>query len=447
MIRGMVAFRSHRLERLLGGRIDEVDHAAIAALVAAEVPEAVDLDFKRDLYGGSDADKRALAGDVAALANAVGGLLVLGIDDGKQDRAVAAPGVAVSDAEINRVRQIVAANAAPAPEIDPHYIEDPENRGHGFLLIGVPRSLRAPHAVIVNRETLRFPKRIGTMIAYLGEAELAEAYRARFTGLQSRVEEAADAEHALIDWIRPGNNALTWVVVTLAPDTPGDFAIDTTTFKEFNASAVSTSPLIVSKGLAFGTTEVAVGMLAAHGSITRPEQPAWLATQLRRTGVGAFAVVVDQRAPSQNLSNVDDEDLTNIVLSGLRYLARHARDRAGAGGPATLRATIWPVGPDVPARLVQHRFHGAKDTLGRRDTTHPPVATSLADIDELAYDGPALVRATHSLTGTLVQAFGHPEPLQTTAEGALRRKYWGRSREILTWAADSGVEIVDTLAG
>jgi hypothetical protein len=48
-------------------------------LVSNQVPEAFDLDYKAELYGGSDSAKRALAGDVAALANTAGGLLVLGI--------------------------------------------------------------------------------------------------------------------------------------------------------------------------------------------------------------------------------------------------------------------------------------------------------------------------------------------------------------------------------
>jgi hypothetical protein len=41
-------------------------------LVSNKVPEAFEFDYKAELYGSSEAAKRALAGDVAALANTAG---------------------------------------------------------------------------------------------------------------------------------------------------------------------------------------------------------------------------------------------------------------------------------------------------------------------------------------------------------------------------------------
>lgn len=58
-------------------RLTDVTHAQVAALVANNVTEDYDLDFKRDLYGRSDSDKRACATDVAAMANTAGGLIIL----------------------------------------------------------------------------------------------------------------------------------------------------------------------------------------------------------------------------------------------------------------------------------------------------------------------------------------------------------------------------------
>ncbi|WUL56655.1 putative DNA binding domain-containing protein [Streptomyces sp. NBC_00344] len=48
--------------------------------------EGVDLDWKRDFYRGTDAGRKELAKDVCAMANTVGGLVVVGVDDGKQDQ-------------------------------------------------------------------------------------------------------------------------------------------------------------------------------------------------------------------------------------------------------------------------------------------------------------------------------------------------------------------------
>src|SRR5690242_8893342 len=102
----MVALRSARLEALLGTRIEQVQHADLMTLVSDLVPEAFDLDYKSEMYGLTDRDKRDAATDVAALANTAGGLLILGIEEDAQARAAAAPGVAVAEADERRIRQI-----------------------------------------------------------------------------------------------------------------------------------------------------------------------------------------------------------------------------------------------------------------------------------------------------------------------------------------------------
>jgi hypothetical protein len=82
----MVALRSRRLERLFGARLEQVTHAQVADFVTNAVAESYDLDFKGELYGRSDKERRDLAGDVAALANTTGGVIVLGIEEDDQAR-------------------------------------------------------------------------------------------------------------------------------------------------------------------------------------------------------------------------------------------------------------------------------------------------------------------------------------------------------------------------
>ena len=375
----MVALRSRRLERLFGTRLERLAHAQVADLVTNAVEEAYDLDFKATLYGKSDKERRDLAGDVSALANTAGGVIVLGIAEDTQARAAAAPGVALTDAEVGRVRQVVASQVSPLPTLDVLQVEDPQHPGHGFMLL-----------------------------------------------------DRLDA------------SAQTYAVVTLVPDLGGNLAIDMRAMREFRQAVIDHEPLILHRGLSWHRVSVGRRRLVADG-ILNSGRSKWLACELHESGAGSFAAaVVDRRRDNATASHADDEDVVNVVWSGLRLLARHARDRAAAGGGASARVTVWPVSEQLPARLVHHRFHGIEEALGQHTLTSPPVSEGVFDIDDLAEDGPPLVSATYALTNGVFQEFGHREVLQMTSRGAIRIKYWRHSRpELTNWASAAGVELSD----
>ncbi|MEV7181032.1 ATP-binding protein [Kitasatospora sp. NPDC093679] len=434
----MVALRSRRLERLFSARLDEVSHAQVAALIDAQVTEHYDLDFKRGLYGNKDEDRRSLAGDVAAMANTAGGVIVLGIDEDEQARACAAPGVALSDNEIGRIRQIVANLVSPLPTFDILPVSPEGQDDHGFLLIAVPRSPSAPHAVLVNTG-LRFPRRNGTTTTYMSEPEVATAYRNRYAGMQSRLDDAARYEGSLVARLDGENE--TFVVVTLVPDVAGGFTLDTKALRHFREEVVNRDPYGVPRGLYWQRASVGTGRLVADGSHKGPKAK-YLACELYESGAGAFAAVVDNRKTMRageedaKVSRVDDETLVNAIWGGLRFLGSHARDRAAAGGNATIQATIWPVTPDLPAILAHHR--GFADQLGDQQVDRMPHSSAVVAIDDLPQNGPALISAVAVLANGLVQHFGQPEALQVTTAGTIRFPYWSQFiRQNIRTAAES----------
>jgi hypothetical protein len=75
----------------------------------------------------------------------------------------------------------------PTPVLDTVPVEDPLQPGNGFMLIAVPRSLMAPHAVKVDVGP-GYPRRYGTTTTYLSEAQVASAYRDCFAGFQDRLK-------------------------------------------------------------------------------------------------------------------------------------------------------------------------------------------------------------------------------------------------------------------
>lgn len=446
----MVALRSRRLEGLFGARLDAVSHAQVAALKTNAVSESYDLEFKGELYGGNDKAKRDLAGDVAALANTAGGVLLLGVAEDDQARAAELPGVALSDSEVLRYRNIVADQVHPLPTFDIRQIEDPNQPGHGFLMIAVPRSPSAPHGVLVN-EGLRYPRRNGASIIYLTEAEVAAAYQDRFTRRQTRHDDLLRYERDLIN--RLDTSDQTYAVVTLVPDLSGDFTLDTKTLRAFREETIDKDLLVVPRNVSVRYVTVGSRRLIAHGG-SEPAKAKWIACELHQSGAGSFAAIAANRTDlarqgqvdeNTTASRIEDEDLVLDIWSGLRLLARHARDRSAAGGTATVRVTIAPVTSSLPAELRHPRGFGG-GTLGSHQVTEPPQATSVFDIDDLAEDGPGLIAATSALAAGLIQHFGYPETLQMTTDGAIRTKYWSSQRygpRVQQWAAQAAVDTTD----
>src|SRR6266404_7521331 len=60
---------------------DNMSEADLAELVTTQVPEGLRIEYKRELYGNRDEDKREALKDISAFANAFGGHLVIGIEE------------------------------------------------------------------------------------------------------------------------------------------------------------------------------------------------------------------------------------------------------------------------------------------------------------------------------------------------------------------------------
>ena len=428
--------RSPRLETVLDGRLDSVNYGQILSLATNQVAEAADLEFKGSLYARSDAGKAELAKDVAAIANSGGGVIFLGISD-HDDRAATATGVALSG-EAQRIYQIVASNVHPLPTFDVREVEDPQKSGHGFLMITVAPSLHSPHAVSYN-DGYKFPRRNGPHTIFLSEAEIAAAYRNRFAGIQEHFEALERYERDLVDKLETSGQ--TFAVINLNPDLGGDFSIDSQVLQQFQVDVLQRHPRIFTKGSAWWRAGVRPGRLTADGGSTRPE---FLACELHTTGAGAFAGVVQHRSPDADASHIPEDQVVDVIMSGLRFLARHARDRAGVGGNANIRATLWPVSADLPATLDHPGYLRGLNPYETISTA--PVSTGVANIDDIADDGPALVRAAYGLASGLFQHFGCPEAKQLTVEGGVRTLAWaGRQlqQQVRQWAESCSVATVE----
>lgn len=453
----MSILRSRRLESVFGAAIDEVTASHIRSLVENGITESFDLDFKEALYGRSDSEKRDLAGDVAALANTAGGVIVIGVAEDDQARATAADGVLLSDAEKTRMLQVIASGVSPLPAVDIHAVpatstttgEESADRERGYFLIVVPRSQAAPHAVIVN-DGFRFPKRNGSTTRYLSEPEVAAEYRERFTRVATQGAQIDRAEQEVIG--RLNTTEMPWLLVSLVPDVPGHMELTQTVGKEFAQTAVQMAVRIgASIGISFMRSYVGRRRLVAEGSGHGEMKSSWSTADLHCDGSGVFGqyvpdLLAESSSPDHSVQTeqmVDDEGLVLAVMSGLHHLAAHARDRTATAGNALVRATLIP--SDGCTMEIGHMRRHFKDSRSQVKLTEAVSAESVVDIDDMADQGPALVAAAARLADELAQSFGIAELGQFSRDGEIRIRYFGQrsQQELKWWAEQHDVTITD----
>jgi Putative DNA-binding domain len=124
-----------------------IDKTKIDELVSNRASEGTLLEFKLQLPGNSDAEKREFLADVSAFANTVGGDICFGVAE-TEGSATGIAGVATADADsaILRIESILRDGIQPRiPSIAFRVV--PVEEDLGVLVMRVPRSLVAPHMI------------------------------------------------------------------------------------------------------------------------------------------------------------------------------------------------------------------------------------------------------------------------------------------------------------
>jgi hypothetical protein len=159
-------------------RLDDLTLADIEALAANAVPEGRTLEYKAELPGPKDDDKREFLYDVTSLANTDGGDLIFGVD-AKGGIATAVPGaplVDTLDATLLRLESLLTSCVEPRlVGARPRTFELPT--GGVVVLWRIPASFAAPHRAGIG-STRRFYHRNSRGKAEMDVHELRAAFTA-----------------------------------------------------------------------------------------------------------------------------------------------------------------------------------------------------------------------------------------------------------------------------
>lgn len=204
------------------GEVRPLDHAMAQRAVESRQREDQQLEWKGDL----DDDANEVAKDVAALANARGGLLVYGVQENRATSAAAAiTNVAITDTAIRAYRSKLFARLnpiVPGLAIEGIAAEVSSDPSSGLLVVQVPASPDAPHVVGTGR-TLSVPYRVGTQTRWMSEWEIERAYQDRFA---RRLSDSARLDQLISEAEDQLNlNDGSWIVTAARPTVPASSSL------------------------------------------------------------------------------------------------------------------------------------------------------------------------------------------------------------------------------
>jgi hypothetical protein len=444
----VMAVRLHRLTSRLGAEVGDLTRTHLQQLCDLRMPEDVDLDFKgQDAYTTSPDGLDELAKDVTALANARGGLIIVGIAEDTQGCADSLTKVAVSDKKIGQMTGGLRARVIPwLPDLTIRSIEDAPGSGDGYILIAVGASPIAPHPVrMTSRPQYSYARRVGRTTAWLEESEIAALYRDRFRLAEDHREAVLKVLETGSEWmVRTSSVAADRVYLDLAlvPSVPAERFVDPAhisglaaffsdhskpgaapraVFHEF----VDRRPAVLRGRLRLEPFESpTAGELYADGRVFPRTEVGW------PVGYGSGA--------SHPVLNLTGLEYWLLVL--LQAAAKYSEWAGAYGDVDIVTALVGPttIVPDLGPASAQFRFTG--DPKERTDT-EPVHATST--LDALTGDANQLVESARRIAADLIADFGYIETTLVKPNGRiLSTRLDPRSRAVLeSWMHDAGLQV------
>lgn len=125
--------------------LDVIVAADIDALVSSQIREGRTIEYKLELPGGKDEDKKELLADVSSFANTVGGDLIFGVEEDRR-LPIAVKGIPDTDldAALLRLESIIATGLDPRIRYVARLIEHTNGK---VLLLRIDESWIGPHRV------------------------------------------------------------------------------------------------------------------------------------------------------------------------------------------------------------------------------------------------------------------------------------------------------------
>ncbi|MFI9060203.1 helix-turn-helix domain-containing protein [Streptomyces anulatus] len=434
-----------RLIATLGRHPDDLTEDDLQRAVDSQIPEGVDLDWKKDFYPGTDAGKKELAKDVCAMANTAGGMVVIGVDDGKQDHAHALdPSEPAPGRGEEWIRSVLANWVQPVvPHVGVRSVKSNTEAGKVYWLLTVPPSTQTPHAVAApgNDYNFRVHVRHGTTTRTLAESEIAQRYRDRFQAASDDVDRLHQVAASGLGYLsvhlastehgrRPRvNDYPGWLTLAAVPAVRGAYPLTTQAEREaafdrfatlaqaaITANARPHRPVLVGRrqvrfeGVPTGQLHQDGSFYAARPINIRPSQH-------------------DPEGPRILYHRGLELDLVTLVQASAAWAAE-----SGAAGDLMISAALHRFDDsDAPVhlRVSEHSFSD-----GPPAPLSPTPAQTTANLAAIINDKREAVVTACALASDLLADMGAHQPSVLTSDGDIVLARLGDHRHHLTGWSD-----------
>jgi hypothetical protein len=434
------------LERVTGEPIQSTSWVGLQKLVTDQVPESPQLDFKVDAYDGQPTrggrpKQDEFRKDVTALANARGGVLLLGMAevDGVASHVAGVSGSL--EAHEGRLRSLLQSRIEP--HLDGVEIECIRGSATGCMVVLIPPSPRRPHAVVPmnDNESLKYARRVGRHTEWLSEAQVADLYRERFTGgrdiaLRQDVVES-EASAALL--------RRRWLTVTTVPEEAGDFAVDETAKARleewwFRREHVRLNPRVP----AAGVSDVVIGpsRVVMEGR-DATSVPSGNRLAFHHDGSTHLAFEID--GPQSGNPTLFLDHAVSLIIECLATAAEFTSFHAATGGLAQVRVRfLAPETPDLPV----HCYDPSWSPVRLLPTAQVVMSEHTIDLDGVLASSAGLFEAAGIVAAGLAQHFGVADGRYISSSGVVRVQQFDaptRDRHVIPLCTRLNIPIDDTL--
>jgi hypothetical protein len=442
--------------------VEDVTTADLQKLVDVGADETSELEFKAWPHEAGPKGTYDIAKDVSAMANAAGGVIVVGIKEAPDKKAGEIVVFPLDGKYPERVHAVMAGSVFPMPEVAVYGV--PRGGSEGQYLVVIPPSPLAPHAVRGDpegkrREPLTYWLRNGNQSTALAEGEVADRYRNRFAMARSAVTTSEALASEAATHLDSGKEGV-WLVITLVPTRTGSLPradADIESFKtwvqEIQAEGLPDAAHLVNAWTI--TKGVGQRIVTATSPYRGTAQSNYI--ELHDNGAGVLAVQQAQREGNANAAHLAEHgegldflirgQVATQVLAALFVLGRHAV-RTGGGGDATVTARIVRRNAANSPGLVLLATHGegglSVANPEARVIQTPAVCERTFSVEALASDGRELVVATHLLAGDVFADFGNEDLFGFDAAGTISVQKLGEARtdtgrKLAAWALANGL--------